>query len=132
YPVEPARVYLTGINMGGVGAWELGTGDPDVFAALVPICGGGDPHRADRLVTKRGAKPVWLFHSARDRAMPVEGSDRIFDGLRARDGYVTYTRYDDLDHVQTWERAYGSSVLYDWLLAHSLPGSEEYAATDLQ
>ena len=116
-PADPQRVYVTGLSMGGVGTWNVGTRCPELFAALAPVCGAGGPGRAEKLVApeRRG---IWLFHSAADGAMAVEGSDLLFEALKAVDADVTYTRYGTLDHGQTWERAYGSTLLYDWFLQH--------------
>jgi predicted peptidase len=112
--IDPRRVYLTGISMGGRGAWSLAQEQPQRFAALCPICGGGDPARAVRLRNL----PIWMFHSAADQAVPVVESDRMFAALQQCDATVTYTRYRTLDHVQTWERAYAFAGLYEWLLQH--------------
>lgn len=54
--VDQDRIYLTGISMGGFGAWAWAAARPERFAALAPICGGGDPDWADRLK----ALPVWV------------------------------------------------------------------------
>jgi len=113
--VDGSRVFLTGISMGGVGAWELATRCPGLFSAIAPICGGGEPARAPSLVDP-AVKPVWLAHSRDDQVMAVNGSDALFERLRQLDGDVTYSRYRGLDHVATWERVYGSSMLYDWFL----------------
>jgi len=115
YPVDEQRVYLTGVSMGGVGAWNLATRCPAIFAAVAPVCGTGDPGRANALVNPR-VRPIWLFHSAADDVMPVAGSDALFHSLGQARADVTYTRYRSLDHAQTWERAYGSPMLYHWFL----------------
>jgi predicted peptidase len=113
YPVDERRVFLTGISMGGIGAWNLVSRCPKLFAATVMICGRGDVRKASSFA--KAKRPIWLFHSAAD-AFPVAGSDSIFDELRRLGAEVSYTRYRDLNHVQTWERAYESPLLYDWFL----------------
>ena len=113
--VDQNRIYLTGISMGGYGAWHLALEQPSRFAALCPICGGGDPRRADRLQNM----PIWMFHSAGDGVVPVSESDQMFAALQRCQANVTYTRYRDLDHVQTWEDAYRYPMLYEWFLRHS-------------
>lgn len=115
YPVDDQRIYLTGMSLGGVGAWNLATRCPEVFAAVAPVCGGGDPTRARALVKPR-PRPIWLFHSAADDVMPVALSDALFRGLSEAGAEVTYTRYSGLNHAQTWERAYHSGMLYEWFL----------------
>jgi len=113
--IDPDRRYLTGISMGGHGAWELALAQPERWAALCPICGWSDPARAVRLQSL----PVWIVHSAGDEAVPVSASDAMFAALQSVDADVTYTRYPALDHVATWEAAYSRSMLYEWFLAHS-------------
>jgi len=109
------RIYVTGLSMGGTGALDLAAEIPDRLAAAAILCGDGDPAKACRL----GRLPLWLFHSAADTAVAVEYGDRLFDALRAENAPVTYTRYRDADHGATWERAYESPLLYDWLLQHA-------------
>jgi predicted peptidase len=113
--VDVDRVYLTGISMGGYGAWQLACKYPKCFAAVVPICGGGDPTLAKDLRDV----PIWMFHSAGDQSVPVAESDRMFTALQQCNASVTFTRYQRLNHVQTWEEAYGHPLLYDWLLGQS-------------
>jgi predicted peptidase len=109
------RVYLTGISMGGFGAWALAAAAPRRFAAVAIACGGGEAGHA----RKFHALPIWLFHSAADERVAVVKGDRLFNALRTQNAPVTYTRYRDANHVATWERAYASSLLFDWLLQHS-------------
>ncbi|MGF1615101.1 MAG: alpha/beta hydrolase-fold protein [Gammaproteobacteria bacterium] len=115
--VDPARVYLTGISMGGHGVWRLACAQPQRFAAIAPICGGGDATLAARLEDL----PVWIFHSAADQVVAAEESDRMFEALVHCQANVTYTRYRSLDHVQTWEAAYSQPMLYEWFLLHRRP-----------
>lgn len=115
FAVDPRQVYLTGISMGGYGAWQLVLQAPERFAAVAPICGGGDPSRAGQL---KGV-PVWIFHSAADTVVPVGESDKMFDALAACAAEVTYTRYQARSHEQTWQEAYAHAMLYDWFLRHA-------------
>jgi predicted peptidase len=114
---DDRRIYVTGLSMGGTGALDLAAEIPDRIAAATILCGEGDPAKAANLVQL----PVWLFHSAADGAVTVDHGDRLFDALRAQDAPVTYTRYRDADHGATWERAYESTITYDWLLQHTRP-----------
>ena len=112
---DASRIYVTGLSMGGTGALDLAAEIPDSLAAATILCGEGDPAKAKNL----GRLPLWLFHSAADGAVAVEYGDRLFDALRTQNAPVTYTRYRDADHVQTWERAYESPLMYDWLLQYT-------------
>jgi predicted peptidase len=113
--IDPSRIYLTGISMGAYGAWRLALAQPQRFAALCPICGGGEPELVDRLQDI----PIWIFHSAGDSIVPVSESDRMFTALQHCNADVIYTRYRALNHVETWEEAYAYPALYAWFLRHS-------------
>ena len=80
HPIDRRRVYLTGLSMGGFGAWELAARYPDAFAAAVPICGGGNAGRASRLVHV----PIWAVHGDGDQAVPVHCSRTMIDALESR------------------------------------------------
>ena len=112
YPVDPDRVYLTGLSLGGYGTWETALWFPERFAAIVPVCGGGDPTDVGRLKDV----PTWVFHGGRDPAVRVENSYEMVRALRDVHGRVRFTLYPDYPH-NSWDPAYDDPALYDWLLA---------------
>jgi len=113
YNVDRSRVYLTGMSMGGYGAWELAMRHPDYFAAIAPICGGGNP----RNVAKLKDIPTWVFHGAKDTAVPEVASAMLVDALKAAGGNVKYTMLAEGSHVDSWVYAYDSKTgLFDWFL----------------
>ena len=123
YPVDTHRVYLTGLSMGGFGAWSLGLSHPDRFAALAPICGGGDfivPYLAEeKHKATLTSLPVWAFHGAKDPTVPVEESQRMVNYLNklgVRE--VRLTIYPDALH-DSWTQTYANPELYAWFLQHS-------------
>ena len=116
-PVDPARVYLTGLSMGGFGAWGLATRYPDRFAALAPVCGGGSPYFAGMLVDL----PTWAFHGALDPVVPLRHSVEMVEAVRACGGAPRLTVYDDLAH-DAWTRAYADPALYEWMLTQRRAG----------
>ena len=77
YKVDRDRVYLTGLSMGGFGTWALAAYSPNRFAAIVPICGGGEPLLARALKNT----PVWAFHGGKDPIVPVKRSQDLIDAL---------------------------------------------------
>src|SRR5207248_9955357 len=85
HKVDKGRVYLTGLSMGGYGAWSLGLTHPEKFAAIAPICGGGDPILlllADpKKVATIKSLGVWVFHGGKDPVVPVAESERMIDSL---------------------------------------------------
>ena len=113
YAIDPDRVYLTGLSMGGYGTWSLATEHPDRFAAIAIICGGGDPARAARL---KGI-PAWVFHGARDKTVPLKQSQAMVDALRRCGGNVKLTVYPKAGH-DSWTKTYNNPELYKWLLKH--------------
>ncbi len=123
--VDPARVYLTGLSMGGYGTWSLGLTAPERFAAIVPICGGGDPIKVLLADPKQAealkSLPVWAFHGAKDPVVRVDESERMINALK-RFGCreVQLTVYPEAGH-DSWSEAYNNPQLYDWLLSHQRP-----------
>ncbi len=127
YAVDKTRVYLTGLSMGGFGAWKLGLAYPERFAAIAPICGGGDPLS---ILLADGARAqairtlgVWAFHGGKDPVVNVEESERMVEALK-RGGCadVRLTIYPEAGH-DSWTEAYNNPKLYDWFLAHQRKGA---------
>ncbi|MFO0950552.1 MAG: alpha/beta fold hydrolase [Isosphaeraceae bacterium] len=109
--VDPARVALTGFSMGGAATWAWAAERPDRFAAIAPMCGVGDPSRADRLRDVQ----VWAFHGELDRVVPPSRTHAMVDHLRSKGANARLTIYPDLGH-DCWTRAYAEASLYEWLL----------------
>jgi len=120
--VDTTRIYLTGLSMGGYGAWHLAAENPQRFAAVVPICGGGVwaygfPQRVQALKNT----PVWAFHGAKDPTVPLRESEVLVETLKACGGNVRFTVYPDAGH-DAWTETYNNPELYTWLLAQRLQG----------
>lgn len=112
FPVDSQRIYLTGISMGGWGTWDFAAANPGRFAAIAPMCGGGDPVLAERLKKI----PAWVFHGAQDDQVPVEASLEMVTALRQRGAEVKLTVYPDCGH-DCWSRGYADPELYRWFLS---------------
>ena len=119
YEIDPQRLYVTGLSMGGYGTWALATHFPRRFAAIAPICGGGDPGAAGRLADL----PVWVFHGAKDPVVPLENSQQMVDALQTVGGSVTFTVYPEAGH-DAWTESYENPALYEWFLRHRQSGGE--------
>jgi len=113
YKVDKDRVYLTGLSMGGYGTWRLAAEAPERFAAIAPICGGGDPKTAEKL---KGL-PIWVFHGAKDRAVPLKRSEDMVAALKKAGHEVKFTVYPDAGH-DSWTATYDNPELYKWFLEH--------------
>ena len=120
YRVDEDRIYVTGLSMGGYGTWNLATHYPNRFAAIAPICGGGEPSRACRFKHL----PVWAFHGAQDDVVPLEQSQEMIDALQACGSDARLTIYPDADH-DSWTETYDNPELYEWLLSHRRTQVEE-------
>lgn len=112
--VDPDRVYLTGLSMGGFGTWALAAAHPERFAAIVPICGGGNPSDARKLAKL----PIWVFHGAQDQTVSPERSKSMVEAIKAAGGDPKFTLYPDAGH-DSWTATYDNPELYDWLLKHT-------------
>ena len=116
YSIDASRLYVTGLSMGGYGAWDLLTRYSNLFAAAIPICGGGDPSQAAAIALR----PVWAFHSADDSAVPVSGTRAMIAAMQQNGGSPLYTEYPSEGHF-CWIRAYATPGLPAWLFAQQFP-----------
>jgi len=114
YRIDTDRIYLTGLSMGGFGTWSLGAKYPERFAALAPICGGGDPAWAEQLKNI----PIWVFHGAKDSVVPVKRSKEMVEAIRKAGGNIKLTVYPDANH-DAWTQTYNDPELYYWFLSHT-------------
>jgi len=112
--VDMDRIYLTGLSMGGYGTWYAAIEYPELFAAIAPVCGGGDPDRICRL----GDMPVWVFHGAKDTTVSPEESVKMVEALKKCNGNVKFTLYPELEH-DCWTETYNNPELYQWFLEQS-------------
>lgn len=107
--VDTARVYVTGISMGGYGTWDLVSRRPEVFAAALPICGGGDTAQAQKIAKV----PIWIFHGSSDGAVPVCRSRSMAAALWEAGSNAHYREYPDAGH-NVWTRTYGDETVLRW------------------
>ncbi len=118
HAVDPDRVYLTGMSMGGFGAWHLAAEHPDRFAAVAPICGGGMfMYGYPEHVCALKHVPVWAFHGAKDDTVPLRESAVLVETLQACGGNVRFTVYPEAEH-DSWTETYNNPELYAWFLSH--------------
>ena len=111
YNVDEAQIYLTGLSMGGYGSWRLAADHPNRFAAVVPVCGGGDPNDAEKLKDL----PIWVFHGDKDGAVPFKRSVEMVDAIqRAGSDSILFTSLENVGH-NCWSATYATPDLYAWL-----------------
>lgn len=122
--VDRSRIYATGLSMGGYGTWALLGQRPDLFAAVAPVCGGGQPVQ---LRFAPGVKdvPVWAFHGAKDNVVPLRASEEMVAAVKGLGGEAKLTVYPDAGH-DSWTETYANPELYAWLLSHrKIPAGED-------
>ena len=114
YKTDKKRVYLTGLSMGGFGTWSLAAAYPERWAAIAPICGGGDPKTAAKIKDI----PCWCFHGDADPTVKVERSREMIKALKDAGGSPRYDEYPGVNH-NSWDKAYATAELYTWFLKHA-------------
>ncbi|HEY3416350.1 MAG TPA: prolyl oligopeptidase family serine peptidase [Armatimonadota bacterium] len=106
------RIYLTGFSMGGYGAWFTAGCYPGRYAAIAPVCGGGDVRDARKLA----GLPIWAFHGALDQVVPVEETLAMIDAIENVGGHPRLTIYPEGDHG-VWDQTFANPELYAWFLS---------------
>ncbi len=110
--LDESRLYLTGLSMGGFGSWAMACAYPDRFAAVAPICGGGDTEKAAVLKDL----PIWAFHGEKDNVVSCKHTIDMIKAIRAAGGKPKMTLYPELGH-DSWTATYGYPELYKWMLS---------------
>jgi len=112
FRIDPDRVYVTGLSMGGFGTWDILLREPGRFAAGIAVCGAGDPSQAERIQHV----PVWAFHGDKDGVVPVSGSREMVAALKKAGAEPKYDEFPGVGHG-SWYKAYATPGLWDWLFA---------------
>ena len=112
--VDIGRIYATGLSMGGYGTLSIAKERPDLFSAIVPVCGGMDITNIENLKEI----PIWLFHGDADEVVPVENSELIYDLLKPINPDIKITIYKGVNH-NSWDRTYNNKKMYEWMLKQS-------------
>jgi predicted peptidase len=111
-PVDNSRVYVCGISMGGFGTWDIAQREPGIFAAALPVCGGGDLAEAPKLKDL----PIWTFHGELDETVKTIRSRDMVAALKAAGGSPKYTEYPGVTH-NSWTRTFADEEVLKWLFA---------------
>ena len=122
YPIDPKRIYVTGLSMGGYATWDVLSRRPRQFAAAIPLSGGGNRDLGEALKNV----PVWAYHGSTDSVVPVEGTDGMQTAINEAGGFMEYTRiavghegwssfYDNITYTNS-----AGQTIYEWLFAQTL------------
>ena len=109
-PVDTSRIYITGLSMGGYGTYDAILRQPDLFAAAVPVCGGGDVSKAASIAHI----PMWIFHGAEDGTVNPAFSRDMVDALAKAGAHPGFTQYPEVGHF-SWIAAYSDPMMMEWL-----------------
>jgi hypothetical protein len=110
FSIDEKRRYVTGLSLGGFGTWNFICKRPDLFAAGIPVAGGGDPRLASKIVNVA----VWAFHGAEDKNIPVIRSREMIDAIKSAGGHPKYTEFPHEEH-NIWNLVSATPGLLDWL-----------------
>lgn len=113
--IDPNRIYLIGLSMGGFGTWEFTARRPELFAAAFPMAGYSDVSQIEKIKHI----PYWIFHGNIDEWNPVEGSRTMFKLLIEAKADVTYTEYDGANHGASFIKAFNEPELIPWMFSKS-------------
>lgn len=111
--VDPSKVYITGLSMGGMGTFESVFRYPELYAAALPICGGGDVDHYDLRILKTA---FWIFHGAADAVVNVKLSQEMTEKLKSLKAEVNYTEYPGVNH-NSWDNAFAEPTFLSWMFS---------------
>ncbi len=117
YNIDTNRLYSTGVSQGGFGVWALNLEYPELFAAMVPVAGGGnfEHENIDKIVHK----PIWVFHAEADFIIPVSEASNIVDALTQRGSNIKFNKYGVEEYFlmahSSWIPAYNNKEMIEWL-----------------
>ena len=112
--IDKSKIYITGLSMGGMGTFESVYRYPDMYAAALPICGGGDTNKYDKRIAKT---PFWIFHGAADAVVDVKLSRQMADKLKSLKTEVKYSEYPGVNH-NSWDNAFAEPTFTSWMFSH--------------
>ena len=111
FKIDSKRVCLTGLSMGGYGAWSFAAAHPEKWCCFVPICGGGDPKVAEKIKDL----PCWCWHGDQDGAVKVDKSREMIEALKKAGGKPIYTELANVAH-NSWDAAYATPDVVGWMM----------------
>ena len=103
YPIDPDRIYVTGLSMGGIGTWSIAAFNPGRFAAIAPVC-ARSPFATEEVSALKDLS-IWAFHGKKDDVIPYQETEKLVNKLEALDADVNFTLYSELGHA-IWDETY--------------------------
>ncbi len=115
FNIDPKRIYITGLSMGGFGTWDILAHYPHLFAAAVPICGGGTPSKAKLFAQM----PIWIWYGQIDNVVQPQLNIDMYNALKAAGGDPKITEVPNVGH-DSWWNAYEDPETWVWLFSQEL------------
>jgi predicted peptidase len=125
YRIDTTRVYVMGMSLGGYGTWHVALDYPEVFAALVPICGGC---LDSANICKIGHIPTWAFHGKKDKAVPFSETEKLVNRLQQCGGNIRFTPLPDKGHNLAY--LFNDADVLMWMLSQQLHPDMPHIAPD--
>ena len=111
YSTDESRWYVTGLSMGGFATWDMIVRHPELWAAAVPVCGGGDYRKAEVIKDM----PIWTFHGDQDPTVPYTGTEKIVESLKAAGSTtIKYNKLEGQRH-DIWSGVYANTIMWNWM-----------------
>jgi len=120
YNIDPSRVYLTGMSLGGFGTWDIASRYPEYFAAIMPLCGGGQT----RMVETLKDIPTWVFHGEVDKKVNLNRSVQMVDALQELGSRPKFSVLKGQGHGI--QKVYSDQTIYKWLLSQHKQAFEKF------
>ena len=114
-PIDPKRIYLTGLSMGGRGTFIVAASLPDLFAALMPLSPHHAPHSYIPLAPQIAHLPIWISHGDADRVSKFDSAKKMFQTLKNAGSPVHFSAISGGTHC-CWEKIYGNKTTMEWFL----------------
>lgn len=117
--VDPKRIYITGLSLGGFGAWTTLGAYPDVFAGALPICAGGNALSKACGIAAQNV-PVWGFHGDKDYIVSYSVTTKMVNAINActpkPSPLAKATLFPGMGHI-IWDKVYNETNALDWMLS---------------
>ena len=113
YSIQKKKIYISGLSMGGMGAFEIVRRRPNLFAAAVPICGGANPATASKLIKTKW----WIFHGEKDDVVNPQYSKDMAMAILNEGGNAKLTIYPNANH-NSWDSAFAESNFLQWMFSN--------------
>jgi predicted peptidase len=130
YRIDPKRVYLTGLSMGGEATYRFALYRPEAFAAVAPFAAFNAKYMTGAVaegfkpltlpLERARGLPFWAFHGTDDPLVPLEAAQATVNAFIQAGVDVRFTILDGADH-DSWSQAFMDPAFYRWLLEQRKP-----------